>query len=48
MLSELFPSEVPVLRLVRGFESLEVAYLFGDASGEGFAASWTRDERQIA
>ena len=39
-LSELFESDVPTLRLIRGTEVFEVCYMFGDASGEGFGSSW--------
>ena len=36
----MFESEEPALRLVRGCGVVEVMYVFGDASGEGFGASW--------
>ena len=42
-LIELMSSEHPALRLIRGAirTILEVLYIFGDASGAGFGASWT-------
>ena len=38
----MFSAEDPVLRLVRGCKTLEALYAFGDASAEGFGASWLR------
>ena len=43
VLVDMFKSIKPVLRLVRGKNgTIQVGYVFGDASGEGFGASWTR------
>jgi hypothetical protein len=43
VLCDMFKSLKPVLRLVRGKNgTIQVGYVFGDASGEGFGASWTR------
>jgi hypothetical protein len=43
VLCDMFKSSKPVLRLVRGKNgTIQVGYVFGDASGEGFGASWTR------
>mmetsp|Transcript_20683 Transcript_20683/g.30301 ORF Transcript_20683/g.30301 Transcript_20683/m.30301 type:complete len:1268 (-) Transcript_20683:9637-13440(-) len=39
-LGQLFGAETPSLRLIRGASRLEVCYFFGDASGDGFGASW--------
>ena len=40
-LLELFESTEPTLRLIRGHDIVEVMYVFGDASGAGFASSWS-------
>ena len=38
---DLLSGEYPALRLIRGAKTcLEVLYIFGDASGAGFGASW--------
>ena len=42
VLHSMFAADEPALRLVRGCELIEVMYVFGDASGEGFGASWMR------
>ena len=47
-LNDLFGSDVPTLRLIRGSEVLEVCYMFGDASGEGFGASWESSQGVIS
>ncbi len=39
-LMELFESETPSLRLIRGSLIYQVLYVFGDASGAGFGSSW--------
>jgi len=43
-LKEMFEADVPALRLVRGGGITEAIYGFGDASGEGYGASWTRGQ----
>ena len=45
VLLEMFQSEEPVLRLVRGSSIFEALYIFGDASGLGFGSSWEIGER---
>ena len=40
VLCSMFSSAEPALRLVRGCGMVEVLYVFGDASGEGFGSSW--------
>ena len=40
ILVEMFTSEKPVLRLMRGSSIVEAMYIFGDASGLGFGSSW--------
>ena len=42
MLVDMFESDEPALRLVRGHQSLQAMYAFGDASGGGFGASWVK------
>ena len=44
-LETLFDGEEPTLRLIRGASMWEVCYVFGDASGEGFGASWLEHRR---
>jgi len=39
-LRTLFQNSEPTLRLIRGASIAEAAYVFGDASGEGFGSSW--------
>ena len=39
-LKKLFESDEPPRRLVRGKSIKDVMYVFGDASGQGFGASW--------
>ena len=39
VLADMFRSDQPVLKLVRGSECYEVLYIFGDASGVGFGSS---------
>ena len=39
-LETLFEGDVPRERLIRGVESIDVIYGFGDASGAGFGSSW--------
>ena len=39
-LHTLFSASTPSCRLIRGSSSFEVCYFFGDASGDGFGASW--------
>ena len=46
-LEALFKSEEPTLRLIRGASIVEAAYVFGDASGEGFGSSWVDKEGAI-
>ncbi len=43
-LSQLLSSEEPTERLVRGTNSHQVKFGFGDASGGGFGSSWTSSE----
>ena len=40
VLHDMFTSQEPVLRLVRGYAIHEALYIFGDASGLGFGSSW--------
>ena len=47
VLVDMFTSEEPVLRLVRGSAILEALYIFGDASGLGFGSSWLSEEKEI-
>ena len=39
-LASFFSAPSPALRLIRGSSALEVCYFYGDASGDGFGASW--------
>ena len=41
ILMDMFSSLTPVLRLARGSSTIKALYIFGDASGLGFGASWT-------
>ena len=45
ILVEMFSSEKPVLRLMRGSSIVEAMYIFGDASGLGFGSSWHMDNQ---
>ena len=47
VLVDMFTSEEPVLRLVRGSAILEALYIFGDASGLGFGSSWLSEKKEI-
>ena len=46
-LGKLFGNKEPTLRLIRGASIVEAAYVFGDASGEGFGSSWVNKEGAI-
>ena len=46
-LRKLFENVEPTLRLIRGASICEAAYVFGDASGEGFGSSWVNKEGAI-
>lgn len=46
-LEALFKDDKPTLRHIRGASILEAAYVFGDASGEGFGSSWVDREGSI-
>ena len=44
----LFEASEPALRLIRGSSIVEVCYIFGDASGEGFGSAWRKKRKERA